>query len=48
MLTLEWQPLTTGTVSPNPKPSAEAGARDDWNRVMDASAELYEALAGRG
>ena len=36
-----------GTATPSPRRSREAGARDDWTRVMDASAELHEALRSR-
>jgi thymidylate synthase ThyX len=48
MLTLEWQPLTTRHGYTEPEAVREAGALDDWQRVMDASAELYTALAGSG
>jgi len=48
MLTLEWQPLTTRHGYTEPEAIAEAGALDDWLRVMDRSAELYESLSGAG
>ena len=48
MLTLDWQALTTrhGSVPPS-EAVEEVGARADWNRVMDASAELHERLTRR-
>jgi thymidylate synthase ThyX len=48
LLTLEWQPLTPRHGFTEPDAIVEAGARDDWNSVMDRSAELYDALADRG
>jgi thymidylate synthase ThyX len=45
LLTLEWQPLTTRHGFTEPEAIREAGAGDDWDRVMDASASLYERLA---
>ena len=45
LLTLEWQPLTPRHGYTEPEAIAEAGAQDDWTRVMDASAELHEAIA---
>ncbi len=48
MLTLEWQPLTTRHGYTEPEAIREAGALDDWQRVMDRSADLYESLAGAG
>jgi thymidylate synthase ThyX len=48
LLTLEWQALTPGHGYIEPDAIAEAGAGDDWNRVMDASADLYDAVAGAG
>ena len=48
MLTLEWQPLTTRHGYTEPEALREAGAGDDWNRVMDASAELHEAMMAAG
>ncbi len=48
LLTLEWQPLSTRHGHTEPDAIREAGARDDWHRVMDASADLYEALMSSG
>jgi thymidylate synthase ThyX len=48
LLTLEWQPLSPAHGFVEPDAIQAAGASDDWARVMDASAELHEALAGDG
>ena len=48
LLTLEWQPLTTRHGYIEPDAIEQAGARDDWNRVMDGSAETYDAIAAAG
>lgn len=48
LLTLEWQPLTPMHGFTEPEAIAEAGAHDDWLRVMDASAELHEAITSSG
>jgi len=48
LLTIEWQALTTRHGYTEPDAIREAGAGDEWQRVMDASAELYEAMADRG
>jgi thymidylate synthase ThyX len=48
LLTLDWQPLTTRHGYTEPDAIAEAAARDDWNRVMDASADLHEAIVSAG
>jgi thymidylate synthase ThyX len=48
LLTLEWQPLSPRHGFIEPEAIREAGAADDWARVMDASAELHEALVGAG
>ena len=48
LLTLEWQPLTTRHGCIEPAAIAEAGASDDWNRVMDGSADLYDAIVSAG
>ena len=48
LLTLEWQPLSTRHGFTEPAAVVEAGGADDWHRVMDASAALYERLAGAG
>ncbi len=44
LLTLEWQPLSPAHGFVEPDAIADAGAGDDWARIMDASAELHEAL----
>ena len=48
LLTLEWQPLTARHGFTEPDAIREAGAGDDWDRVMEASAELSEAIASAG
>jgi thymidylate synthase ThyX len=48
LLTLEWQPLTTRHGYTEPEALAEAGVAGDWVRVIDGSAELFEALASAG
>jgi thymidylate synthase ThyX len=48
LLTIEWQPLTTRHGYVEPAAVTEAGAGDDWQRCMDASAALYEALCSAG
>src|SRR5262249_6481701 len=48
LLSLEWQPLTTRHGYIEPDAIGEAGAGDDWNRVMDASADLHEAIVAAG
>jgi thymidylate synthase ThyX len=48
LLTLEWQPLSCRHGYVIPEAVAEAGAGEDWRRVMDASAELHEALTAAG
>jgi thymidylate synthase ThyX len=48
LLTLEWQPLTTRHGYTEPDAIGEAGAGDDWTRVMDASADLHEAVRAAG
>ena len=48
LLTIEWQPLSTRHGFTEPEAIREAGAGDDWDRVMDSSAELYEAMASAG
>jgi thymidylate synthase ThyX len=48
LLTLEWQPLTPRHGFTEPDAIVEAGAQDDWARVMEASADLHEALVGAG
>jgi thymidylate synthase ThyX len=48
LLTLEWQPLSTRHGYTEPDALREAGVIDGWTRVMDASADLYEALRSAG
>ena len=48
LLTLEWQPLSPRHGFTEPEAIREAGAEDDWTRVMDASAELHEAIVRAG
>ncbi len=48
ILTLEWQPLTTRHGYTEPDAIRQAGALDDWQRVMDASAALYESMRAGG
>lgn len=45
LLTLEWQPLSPRHRYVTPDELAEAGALDDWTRVMEESAALHAALA---
>lgn len=47
MLTIDWQELTTKHKPTRFVDIEEAGARDDWKRVMDESEGLHEHLAGR-
>jgi thymidylate synthase ThyX len=48
LLTLEWQPLSTRHGFTEPDAIVEAGAQADWLRVMEASADLHEALYASG
>ena len=48
ILTLEWQRLTTRHGHTEPDAIREAGAGEDWDRVMEASAELHEAMVAAG
>ena len=48
LLTLEWQPLGTRHGYVEPAAIEEAGALDDWRRVMRESGELYESLVASG
>jgi thymidylate synthase ThyX len=48
LLTLEWQPLSTDHGWIEPAAIEEAGALEDWRRVMEASASLHESLRTRG
>jgi thymidylate synthase ThyX len=45
LLTLEWQRLAPRHGWVMPEAVGEAGGAEDWRRVMDASAELHEAIA---
>ena len=48
LLTLEWQPLSARHGYTEPAAIEEAGALADWRRVMDESADVYEALMAHG
>jgi thymidylate synthase ThyX len=48
LLTLEWQTLTPRHGYTEPDAIADAGVRPEWERVLDASAELFEAIADAG
>ena len=48
LLTLEWQRLTPRHGHVRPDAIAEAGAADDWRRVMDESAQLHDAIEAAG
>ena len=48
MLTIEWQELTTAHGFDLPGDVDEAGARADWDRVMEGSAALEEELRSSG
>jgi thymidylate synthase ThyX len=48
ILTLEWQTLGPQHGYIVPEALGEAGAMDDWRRVMKESARLHEALCGAG
>jgi len=48
LLTLEWQPLTPRHGFVQPEAIAEAGALDDWNRVMERSAALHDSMIDAG
>jgi thymidylate synthase ThyX len=48
LLTLEWQPLSPRHGFTEPDAIREAGAADDWIRVMDASADLHAAVTRAG
>jgi thymidylate synthase ThyX len=47
-LTLEWQPLSPAHGFEVPADLERAGAVADWNRVMEDSAELYDAISSAG
>jgi thymidylate synthase ThyX len=44
LLTLEWQPLSPRHGFTQPDAIGEAGAEDDWQRVLDESAALHDSL----
>jgi len=48
LLTLEWQPLSPRHGYIMPEAIEEEGTTGEWRRVMEESAELYEALAAEG
>jgi thymidylate synthase ThyX len=48
LLTLDWQPLTPAHGYVQPAAIEEAGALEDWQRVMARSAELHGALTQAG
>src|SRR5574338_1600985 len=48
LLTLEWQALSTRHGYVEPEAINAAGALADWQHVMDASADLHDALVGEG
>ena len=48
LLTLEWQPLSTRHGYAEPEALDAAGVVSDWTRVMDGSADLYDAILAAG
>src|SRR6267143_4222238 len=48
LLTLEWQRLSPRHGSVMPEAIAEAGAGEDWRRVLAESAELHDAIEAAG
>jgi thymidylate synthase ThyX len=48
LLTLEWQRLTPRHGWELPEDVRAVGAEGDWRRVMEASAELHDAIAAAG
>jgi thymidylate synthase ThyX len=48
LLTIEWQPLSARHRYAMPAAVGEAGGSDAWERVMDASASLYERMRSSG
>ncbi len=48
LLTLEWQRLSPRHGWAMPEAVAEAGAAADWRAVMDAAAEVHDAIAAAG
>jgi thymidylate synthase ThyX len=48
LLTIEWQRLSPSHGFAMPEAIREAGGREDWQRVMDESAAIWEAIAASG
>src|SRR5207253_1782339 len=48
LLTMEWQPLGALHGYAEPDAIEAAGAHDDWTRVMEASADMHDALQDAG
>jgi thymidylate synthase ThyX len=48
LLTLEWQRLSPRHGFVMPEAVADAGARDDWDRVLEESAALHDAILAAG
>ena len=48
LLTIEWQPLSPRHGYVEPEAIVEAGADADFRRVMEAGADLYDALVAAG
>jgi thymidylate synthase ThyX len=48
LLTLEWQRLSPRHGSVMPEAVAEAGGRADWERTLEASAALHDAIVAAG
>ncbi|HEU5321860.1 MAG TPA: FAD-dependent thymidylate synthase [Methylomirabilota bacterium] len=48
LLTLEWQPLSPRHGWVMPEAVEAAGARADWDRVLEASAALHDAIVAAG
>ncbi len=48
MLTLEWQPLSPHYGYNVAAAVEEAGALDDWKRVMEQAASVYDAIVDAG
>jgi len=48
LLTLDWQPLGTDHGYVEPAAIEEVGAGDDWRTIMEASADLHQALVAQG
>ncbi len=47
-LTIEWQQLTPRHGYETPPEIVDAGARGDWSRTMDESADLWQRMTGAG